>query len=122
MATTTAVPSAGGITEFSGDMVKWIGSLNPESCVSVEATVKRPVVAVRSFCITNYELHLTKGVLRGGCTRVFGLDPISSEQGRFTGHHRQVPEISLALLCYDRPQESCHHECVQPHAWLRDPF
>lgn len=41
-------------------MVKWVGSLNPESFVSVEATVKRFFGLVKSCRVTNYELHLTK--------------------------------------------------------------
>jgi aspartyl-tRNA synthetase len=35
-------------TDVSREMVKWVGSLNPESFVSVEATVKRPLGPVKS--------------------------------------------------------------------------
>ena len=44
----------------SRPMVKWITSINPESFVAVEATVKQPVEPVKSCRVSGLELHITK--------------------------------------------------------------
>lgn len=44
----------------SKQMVKWIGGLNLESFVTLEATVQKPLEPVKSCKVSNYELHLTK--------------------------------------------------------------
>ncbi|PNP49197.1 hypothetical protein THARTR1_10058 [Trichoderma harzianum] len=47
-------------SEVSRQMVKWVGSLKPESFVSVEGTIKRPIEPVKNCRVANYELHPTK--------------------------------------------------------------
>jgi aspartyl-tRNA synthetase len=47
--------------------------LNPESFVSVEATVKRPLGPVKSCRVTNYELHLSKVFCEAPAPEVLGL-------------------------------------------------
>ncbi|KAH6847822.1 hypothetical protein B0I37DRAFT_375924 [Chaetomium sp. MPI-CAGE-AT-0009] len=59
--------------DVSREMVKWVGSLNPESFVSVEATVKRPLGLVKSCRVTNYELHLSKVFCEAPAPEVLGL-------------------------------------------------
>ncbi|KAI0600634.1 hypothetical protein F4775DRAFT_582570 [Biscogniauxia sp. FL1348] len=44
----------------SKQMVKWVGALNLESFVLVEATVQKPLEPVKSCRVSDYELHLTK--------------------------------------------------------------
>lgn len=44
----------------SKQMVKWIGALNLESFVLVEAKVEKPLEPVKSVRVSNYELHITK--------------------------------------------------------------
>lgn len=44
----------------SKQMVKWVGSLNLESFVLVEAKVEKPLEPVKSVRVSNYELHITK--------------------------------------------------------------
>ena len=41
-------------------MVKWVGTLNPESYVLVEAKVEKPLEPVKSVKVSDYELHITK--------------------------------------------------------------
>lgn len=41
-------------------MVKWITSINPESYVAVQATVKQPLEPVKSCRVSGLELHITK--------------------------------------------------------------
>jgi hypothetical protein len=60
-------------TDVSREMVKWVDSLNPESFVSVEATVKRPIGPVKSCRVTNYELHLSKVFCEAPAPEVLGL-------------------------------------------------
>jgi len=47
-------------TPVSRQMVKWIGSVNLESFVVVEATVEKPYEPVKSCRVSDYELHITK--------------------------------------------------------------
>jgi aspartyl-tRNA synthetase len=60
-------------TDVSKEMVKWVGSLNPESFVSVEATVKRPLKPINSCHVANYELHLRKVFCEAPAPEVLGL-------------------------------------------------
>ncbi|KAF5022392.1 hypothetical protein F66182_5565, partial [Fusarium sp. NRRL 66182] len=47
-------------TPVSKQMVKWIGALNLEGYVLVEARVEKPLEPVKSVKVSNYELHITK--------------------------------------------------------------
>lgn len=57
----------------SKQMVKWVGSLNLESFVLVEATVQKPLDPVKSCRVSNYELHLTKCYLIATGPEVLGM-------------------------------------------------
>lgn len=54
-----ASASADG-TPVSKQMVKWVGGLNLESLVTVEATVQKPLEPVKSTKVSGFELHITK--------------------------------------------------------------
>lgn len=45
---------------ISRRMVKWAGAVNPESFVTVEATVQKPFAPVKSCRVTDFELHISK--------------------------------------------------------------
>ncbi|KAL7802191.1 aspartyl-tRNA synthetase [Trichoderma aethiopicum] len=45
---------------ISKRMVKWVGAVNPESFVTVEATVEKPFAPVKSCRVSEFELHITK--------------------------------------------------------------
>ena len=45
---------------ISKRMVKWVGAVNPESFVTVEATVEKPFAPVKSCRVSDFELHITK--------------------------------------------------------------
>ncbi|KAK4031265.1 hypothetical protein C8A01DRAFT_51591 [Parachaetomium inaequale] len=64
-------------TDVSREIVKWVGSLNLESFVSVEATVKRPLGLVKSCYVTNYELHLSKVFCKAPAPEVLGLSLVA---------------------------------------------
>ncbi len=51
-------------TLVSRQMVKWIGGLNLESFVLVEASVKKPLEPVKSCRVSGFELHITQVLLR----------------------------------------------------------
>ncbi|KAI1632341.1 hypothetical protein F4809DRAFT_628159 [Biscogniauxia mediterranea] len=57
----------------SKQMVKWVGALNLESFVLVEATVQKPLEPVKSCRVSDYELHLTKCYLIAPGPEVLGL-------------------------------------------------
>lgn len=60
-------------TPVSRPMVKWIGAINPESFVVVEATVAKPLEPVKSCRVSNYELHITKCFLHAAAPPVLGM-------------------------------------------------
>ncbi|KAL1865949.1 hypothetical protein VTK73DRAFT_4955 [Phialemonium thermophilum] len=45
---------------ISRPMVKWVGAINPESFVAVEALVKKPLEPVKSCTVKGFELHINK--------------------------------------------------------------
>jgi nondiscriminating aspartyl-tRNA synthetase len=47
-------------TPVSKQMVKWVGSLNLESLVLLEAKVQKPLEPVKSTRVSGFELHITK--------------------------------------------------------------
>ncbi|KAK4192461.1 hypothetical protein QBC35DRAFT_224098 [Podospora australis] len=57
----------------SKQMVKWIGSVNLESFVVVEATVEKPLEPVKSTRVQNYELHITKLFVVAAAPPVLGM-------------------------------------------------
>ncbi|KAK4125282.1 aspartyl-tRNA synthetase [Parathielavia appendiculata] len=57
----------------SRQMVKWVGSINPESFVVVEATVAKPLVPVKACRVTNYELHITKCFVHAAAPTMLGM-------------------------------------------------
>lgn len=60
-------------TPVSRQMVKWVGAINPESFVVVEATVAKPLEPVKSCRVTNYELHITKCFVHAAAPNVLGM-------------------------------------------------
>lgn len=60
-------------TPVSKQMVKWIGSLNLEGYVLVEAKVEKPLEPVKSVKVSNYELHLTKCYVISPGPQVLGM-------------------------------------------------
>jgi aspartyl-tRNA synthetase len=58
---------------ISRPMVKWVGAANPESYVTVEATVQRPLEPVKSCRVSNYELHITKFFIVSRAPPMLGL-------------------------------------------------
>ncbi|KAM5346848.1 hypothetical protein ACJ41O_009853 [Fusarium nematophilum] len=57
----------------SKQMVKWIGGLNLESYVLVEAKVEKPLEPVKSVRVSNYELHITKCYIIAAGPQVLGM-------------------------------------------------
>ncbi|KAF7541357.1 hypothetical protein G7Z17_g11976 [Cylindrodendrum hubeiense] len=60
-------------TPVSKQMVKWIGGLNLESYVLVEARVEKPLEPVKSVRVSNYELHITKCYCIASGPEVLGM-------------------------------------------------
>ncbi|KAK4239161.1 aspartate--tRNA ligase, cytoplasmic [Achaetomium macrosporum] len=60
-------------TPVSRPMVKWVGSINPESFVVVEGTVQKPLEPVKSCRVSNYELHITKCFIHPAAPAVLGM-------------------------------------------------
>ncbi|KAL2129619.1 hypothetical protein VTI74DRAFT_7519 [Chaetomium olivicolor] len=57
----------------SRQMVKWVGAINPESFVVVEATVQKPLEPVKSCRVSNYELHITKCFIHAAAPPMLGM-------------------------------------------------
>ncbi|KAM4065089.1 tRNA synthetases class II (D, K and n) domain-containing protein [Hirsutella rhossiliensis] len=57
----------------SRPMVKWIGGLNLESYVQVEARVEKPLEPVKSVRVSNFELHITKCYVIAAGPEVLGM-------------------------------------------------
>lgn len=57
----------------SRPMVKWIGGLNLESYVLVEARVEKPLEPVKSVRVSGYELHIVKCYLVATGPEVLGM-------------------------------------------------
>ncbi|SPQ19066.1 25f767e3-7ce1-403b-a6ca-3d55fa91daf6 [Thermothielavioides terrestris] len=60
-------------TPVSRQMVKWVGAINPESFVVVEATVQKPLEPVKACRVSNYELHITKCFVHAAAPSVLGM-------------------------------------------------
>lgn len=57
----------------SRQMVKWVGSINPESFVEVEAVVSKAPEPIKSCYVTDYELHVTKCFVLAPAPAVLGM-------------------------------------------------
>lgn len=79
-------------TEVSREMVKWVGSLKPESFVSVEATIKRPIQPVKSCRVANYELHLTKVFCEAPAPESLNLSLVAANKA-VTGVDEEDPVV-----------------------------
>ncbi|KAF4457320.1 aspartyl-tRNA synthetase [Fusarium austroafricanum] len=60
-------------TPVSKQMVKWIGGLNLEGYVLVEARVEKPLEPVKSVKVSNYELHIAKCYVISPGPQVLGM-------------------------------------------------
>ncbi|KAK3934200.1 aspartate--tRNA ligase, cytoplasmic [Diplogelasinospora grovesii] len=60
-------------TPVSRPMVKWVGAINPESFVVVEATVQKPLEPVKSCRVANYELHIKKCFVHAAAPTMLGM-------------------------------------------------
>uniref|UniRef100_A0A0D2XGQ0 Aspartyl-tRNA synthetase n=1 Tax=Fusarium oxysporum (strain Fo5176) TaxID=660025 RepID=A0A0D2XGQ0_FUSOF len=60
-------------TPVSKQMVKWIGSLNLEGYILVEAKVVKPQEPVKSVKVSNYELHISKCYVISPGPQVLGM-------------------------------------------------
>ncbi|KAM0248856.1 hypothetical protein ACHAQJ_009288 [Trichoderma viride] len=71
----------GIVTASTGDstpvisrrMVKWVGAVNPESFVTVEATVQKPFSPVKSCRVTDFELHISKFYVISSAPAILGM-------------------------------------------------
>ena len=57
----------------SRQMVKWVGAINPESFVLVEATVQKPLEPVKSTKVSGFELHIGKIYVLAAAPNVLGM-------------------------------------------------
>lgn len=89
-------------TPVSRPMVKWIGSIHPESFVVVEATVQRPLEPVKSCRVSNYELHITKCFVHAAAPAVLGMTlaaanrPITNFSDEEASVEQGVEKLSIA--------------------------
>lgn len=75
------IVSATGDAKAEGDstpviskrMVKWVGAVNPESFVTVEATVEKPFAPVKSCRVTDFELHISKLFIVSAAPATLGM-------------------------------------------------
>ncbi|KAK4229563.1 tRNA synthetases class II-domain-containing protein [Podospora fimiseda] len=59
---------------ISKQMVKFVGAINLESFVRVQATVEKPLEPVKSCKVSNYELHLTKVFVIAAAPQMLGMN------------------------------------------------
>jgi aspartyl-tRNA synthetase len=89
-------------TPVSRQMVKWIGAINPESFVVVEATVAKPLEAVKSCTVTSYELHITKCFVHAAAPSMLGMTlaaanrPIANFSDEEVPVEQGVEKLSIA--------------------------
>ncbi|KAL2263418.1 hypothetical protein VTK26DRAFT_6879 [Humicola hyalothermophila] len=86
----------------SRPMVKWVGAINPESFVVVEATVAKPLEPVKSCTVSNYELHITKCYVHAAAPTVLGMTlaaanrPIANFSDEEVPVEQGVEKLSIA--------------------------
>ncbi|GAB1311638.1 aspartate--tRNA ligase [Madurella fahalii] len=89
-------------TPVSRPMVKWVGSINPESFVVVEGTVQKPLEPVKSCRVSNYELHITKCFIHAAAPAVLGMTlaaanrPIANFSDEEVPVEQGVEKLSIA--------------------------
>ncbi|KAL2169728.1 hypothetical protein VTG60DRAFT_5781 [Thermothelomyces hinnuleus] len=89
-------------TPVSRQMVKWVGAINPESFVVVEAKVQKPLEPVKSCRVSNYELHITKCFVHAAAPNVLGMTlaaanrPIANFSDEEPPVEQEVEKLSIA--------------------------
>jgi aspartyl-tRNA synthetase len=74
------IAASGEGKPVSRPMVKWIGSVSPESYVLIEATVQKPLEPVKSCRVSDFELHVTKLYLIAAAPRELGMSLATSNR------------------------------------------
>ncbi|KAH9895512.1 aspartyl-tRNA synthetase [Xylariomycetidae sp. FL2044] len=82
----------------SKQMVKWVGALNLEGFVLVEATVQKPLEPVKSCRVSEYELHLTKCYLVAAGPQVLGMSLNASNQAVASFDEEEAPPEGVETL------------------------
>lgn len=89
-------------TPVSRQMVKWVGAINPESFVVVEARVEKPLEPVKGCRVTNYELHIRKCYIHAAAPTVLGMTlaaanrPIANFSDEEVPVEQGVEKLSIA--------------------------
>ncbi|KAK4139121.1 tRNA synthetases class II-domain-containing protein [Dichotomopilus funicola] len=89
-------------TPVSKQMVKWVGAINPESFVVVEAKVQKPLDTVKSCTVVNYELHITKCFVHAAAPSVLGMTlaaanrPVANFSDEEVPIEQEVEKLSVA--------------------------
>ncbi|KAK4162011.1 tRNA synthetases class II-domain-containing protein [Cladorrhinum sp. PSN259] len=87
---------------ISRQMVKFVGAINLESFVRVQATVEKPLEPVKSCKVSNYELHLTKVFVIAAAPQMLGMNlavanrPIANFTDEDTPVEEGVEKLSIA--------------------------
>ncbi|KAH6630467.1 tRNA synthetases class II-domain-containing protein [Chaetomium sp. MPI-SDFR-AT-0129] len=89
-------------TPVSKQMVKWVGAINPESFIVVEAKVQKPLDTVKSCTVVNYELHITKCFVHAAAPSVLGMTlaaanrPVANFSDEEVPIEQEVEKLSVA--------------------------
>jgi aspartyl-tRNA synthetase len=89
-------------TPVSRQMVKWVGAINPESFVIVEAKVQKPLEPVKSCRVSNYELHITKCFIHAAAPTVLGMTlaaanrPVANFSDEEAPVEQEVEKLTIA--------------------------
>lgn len=89
-------------TPVSRQMVKWVGAINPESFVVVEAKVQKPLEPVKSCRVSNYELHITKCFVHAAAPTVLGMTlaaanrPVANFSDEEVPVEQEVEKLTIA--------------------------
>ncbi|KAK0656659.1 hypothetical protein B0T16DRAFT_385335 [Cercophora newfieldiana] len=89
-------------TPVGRQMVKWIGAVNLESFVIVEATVEKPLEPVKSCRVSDFEIHITKFFVHAAAPAVLGMTlaaanrPIANFSDEEVPVEEGVEKLSLA--------------------------
>lgn len=76
----------------SRQMVKWIGGLNLEGFVLVEARVEKPLEPVKSVRVSGYELHITKCYLVAPGPEVLGMGLVVANKAVTNFDDEEAPD------------------------------
>ncbi|KAK0730005.1 tRNA synthetases class II-domain-containing protein [Lasiosphaeris hirsuta] len=86
----------------SRQMVKWVGGINPESFVVVEAVVQKPLEPVKSCKVSYFELHITKCFVHAPAPTMLGMTlaaankPIANFSDEEAPVEQAVEKLSIA--------------------------